>query len=450
MQKFTSIISGGILLTLLSFSIVTTSCGDSSESKEETAAMQDESGIPALLERKGDLAKASEWEKTKSKVAELKERIQQDPKNIKARLQLATIYMSEARVTGNSYYYQATIKILDGVIAIDPNNFEAYTYKASVAMSLHRFADAKQLAEKARSINPENAYVYGVLVDANVELGNYQEAIAMSDKMQVLKPSLEAYSRASYLREIYGDYSGSINAMKLAVQAGAMGSESAEWARVTLGDLQLATGHADSAQMLYETSLAARPNFPNAEMGLAKVWKARKNYDSAIAHTENAIRIVSESGYVSFLGDLYELKGDKEKSAEIRKDVVDLLEDGEKNQLEGTLMKHNGNRELAQAYMNAGEIDKALQFAKNDLELRPANIDANELVAWLYYMKGDYANAKTHAEKMLATNTQNANTLYKAGVIYTKAGDVSKGAVYTQKAKAINNNIDPKIALASK
>lgn len=412
--------------------------------------MQDESGIPALLERKGELAKASEWEKTQSKVAELKDRIKQDPENVKPRLQLATIYMSEARITSNSYYYQATLKILDGVLAIDPDNFEAYTYKASVAMSLHRFADAKQLAEKAKSINPDNAYIYGVLVDANVELGNYQEAITMSDKMQVLKPSLEAYSRASYLREIYGDYPGSINAMKFAVQAGATGSESAEWARVTLGDLQLATGHPDSAQMLYETSLAARPNFPNAEIGLAKVWKARGNYDSAIAHTENAIRIVSEAGYVSFLGDLYELKGNKDKAKEIRNDVIDLLEEGEKTQLEGTLMKHNANRELAQAYMNAGEIDKALQFAKNDLELRPANIDANELVAWLYYMKGDYTNAKMHADKMLVTNTQNANTLYKAGMIYSKAGEASKGSMYTEKAKAVNTNIDPKLALASK
>ena len=44
-------------------------------------------------------------------------------------------------------------------------------------MSQHQFADAKKLAEEAKTINPDNAYVYGVLVDANVELGNYEEAV---------------------------------------------------------------------------------------------------------------------------------------------------------------------------------------------------------------------------------------------------------------------------------
>src|SRR5204863_1062772 len=127
-----------------------------------------------------------------------------------------------------------------------------------------QFAEAKSLAEKAKSINPNNAYVYGVLVDANVELGNYQEAIAMSDKMQSLKPSLESYSRASYLREIFGDYNGAVQAMQMAVKAGVTGSESGEWARVTLGDIYLNMGKLDSAENEYKASLITRPNFPNA------------------------------------------------------------------------------------------------------------------------------------------------------------------------------------------
>jgi tetratricopeptide (TPR) repeat protein len=425
------------------------SCNNSGNNEEETA-LNDTSGIPALLERKGNLANAAEWQKTKDKVAELKARIGQNPQDTKPRLQMAVIYMSEARVTGNPYYYQATIKILDGVLSIDPNNFEAYTYKASVAMSLHRFEDAKQLAEKAKTLNPNNAYVYGVLVDADVELGNYQEAITMSDTMQTLKPSLESYSRASYLREIFGDYKGAIEAMTLAMQAGGPGSESGEWARVTLGDLYLNTGNLDTAEMLYRSSLNLRPDYTNAEMGLAKVEKARKNYDSAIKHTENAIRTISEAPYVAFLGDLYELKGDNKKAEEIRSDVVNLLEEGEKNQLKGSVMPHNGNRELSQAYLAKKDLDKALEYAQNDLKLRPNNIDANELVAWIYYLKEDYTNAKAHADKMLATNTQNANTLYKAGLIYKNAGDAAKGTAMMQKAKSVNKYIEPKVLLAAK
>ncbi len=427
-----------------------TSCNSGqNNSEDKEIAISDNTGIPPLLERKGELAKAEEWEKTKTKVTELREKIAAHPTDVKPRLQIAMIYMSEARITGNSYYHQATVKILDGVISLDPNNFEAYTFKASIAMSLHQFAEAKQLAEKARAINPDNAYVCGVLVDANVELGKYQDAVAMCDKMLQLKPSLEAYSRASYLREIHGDYPGAKQAMILAVQAGVPGKESEEWVRVALGDLYLNTGKLDSAQMEYETALSARPQFPNAEIGLAKVEKARKNYDGAIKHTENAIRIISEAAYVSQLGELYELKGDKEKAKEVKADVVNLLQENEKGQ-DKVVMKHNANRELANAYLAVGNLDKALNYANNDLALRPDNIDANELVAWIDYLKGDYANAKIHADKMLATNTHNANTLYKAGMIYTHAGDASKGDMCMQTARQVNPYIDQRILLAAK
>lgn len=445
--KKISLLIAGVSLAACSFFV--TSCNNNRNSEDKAIAVTDNTGIPPLLERKGDLAKAEEWEKTKSKVAELREKIVAHPNDVKPRIQIAMIYITEARITSNSYYHQASVKILDGVISIDPNNFEAYTFKASIAMSLHQFAEAKQLAEKARSINPDNAYVCGVLVDANVELGKYQDAIAMCDKMLQLKPSLEAYSRASYLREIHGDYPGAKQAMMMAVQAGVPGMESEEWARVALGDLYLNTGNLDSAQTEYETALSVRPQYPNAEIGLAKIEKAKRNYDAAIKHTENAIRIVSQAAYVSQLGELYDLKGDKEKAKEVKTDVVNLLQENEKGQ-DNVVMKHNANRELANAYLAVGDLDKAATYADNDLALRPDNIDANELVAWIDYLKGDYANAKLYADKMLATNTKNANTLYKAGMIYIHAGDVAKGNTCMQVAKQVNPYIDQRILLASK
>lgn len=426
-----------------------TACNNAKSDEQSSLSSTDSLAIPTLAERKGALAKTAEWQKTKDKVAELTKEITNHPTDENLRLKLATIFMQEARITLNPYYYQATWKILDGVLKLNPNNFEAYVYKASVAMSLHNFAQAKELAAKAKSINPSNAYIYGILVDANVELGNYEEAVKMSDSMQSLKPSLESYSRASYLREIYGDYPGAIEAMDMAVNAGATGLESAEWARTTLGDLLLATGKLKEAEDKYKASLIVRPEFPNAEIGLAKVEKARKNYDSAIVHTERAIRIISETAYVSQLGELYDLKGDHKKADEIQADVVRLIEDGEKDQDDKILVKHNGNRELAMAYMHAGDLKKALTYANNDYKLRPNNIDANDLMATIYYKMGDFANARMHADKMFVTNIKNPTMLYKASMIYAKAGDAAKAAQYAAQAKSINPMLDSSTLLAS-
>jgi hypothetical protein len=44
-------------------------------------------------------------------------------------------------------------------------------------MSQHHFADGLDVAHKAQQVNPYNAYVYGLLVDGNVEMGNYDTAV---------------------------------------------------------------------------------------------------------------------------------------------------------------------------------------------------------------------------------------------------------------------------------
>ena len=312
-------------------------------------------------------------------------------------------------------------------------------------MNQHQFKDALAVAQQAIAMNPYNSGVYGALVDANEEMGNYQEAVKDCDKMLQIRPDLRSYSRASYLRQIFGDNRGAIDAMIMAVQAGLPGLEATEWCRVNLGDLYLNTGNIDSASIVFRTSLVYRPDYPAATMGMARVARAMKAYDSSLSCTKRAITIQSEVAYVSFLGDIYELKGDNAKAAEVRKDVINLLEEAEKDQPKDALIKHNVSREMATAYLNNNDLDKAMQYAATDLAMRPDNIDANELIAWIYYLKGDMANAKLHADKMLATNTKNANTLYKAGIIYTHAGDAAKGTAMMQQAKAISPYIDERV-----
>lgn len=405
------------------------------------------SAIPELIERKDTVGKSGEWNTINELYVKYSKAVAANPNDHKSRIKLAEVYMNEARISGaQGYYYNAAIKMLNYVINAKPEDrdilYLALANKAAVLLSLHQFAAAKKVADEALTINTYDAGIYGALVDANVELGNYDEAVKNCDKMLEIRPDLRSYSRASYLRQIYGDNAGAINAMQMAVTAGVPGVESTEWARVTLGDLYLNTGKPDSAQIEYGLANMYRPGYAPALLGLAKVERAEKHYDAAIDTTKSAIRVLSESAYVAFLGDLYELKGDEGKAKEIRTDVLELLEEGEKEQPEEADAKHNANRELATANMHCNKLDDALRYAKQDLEMRPENIDANELTAWLYYLKGDYTNAKLHADKMLKTNTKNAATLYKAGVIYQAAGDAEKGNKLKAEALAINKYLD--------
>ena len=113
-------------------------------------------------------------------------------------------------------------------------------------------------------------------------MGNYQDAVNNADKMISIKPDLSCYSRISYLREIFGDYTGAVAAMKLAVEAGMPGDETTEWTRIQLGHLYENCGFTDSAEYEYRQSLVYRNGYAAAIAGLGHIAFIKKNYQQAI------------------------------------------------------------------------------------------------------------------------------------------------------------------------
>lgn len=438
---------------LLCLSLPLTSCNSNGAGKDET--LVNGVRIPNLLPRKNAADTAGEYMTIHETYDKAVLKIKEDTSDVQAYLNLATAYIIEGRITGNSSYYSnAAIKVLNkalnGEVTTPDQRFEALSLKSTVLLNMHQFKQALDAANEGLALNGYNASIYGALVDANLELGNYDAAVKACDQMLSIRPDLRSYSRASYLRQIYGDNRGAIDAMKMAVDAGVPGVEQTEWARVTLGDLYLNIGNADSASLTYRTALVYRPNYPFALMGMAKVARARKNYDEAITHTKEAIRTLGESSFVAYLADLYELKGDAAQAEKVRKDVVDLLEKGEKEQSENAAVPHNGNRELAMAYLNIRDYDKAQSFAKKDYDMRPNNIDANELMSWIAYLKGDLANAKAYAAKTDITHTRNANLLYKNAMIYAKAGESVRADTTRKLALSISPLIDQRVLNAER
>ncbi len=405
-------------ILLFSAALATATLNSSCKSKaadNKVAAQPTDLTIPPLFERNGELAKATEWQKTKEKVAELNQKIAKQSNDVKSRLQIAVIYIAEARITGeHPYYYPAITKILDGVLALDSRNFEALVYKASVKMSQHQFQEAKQIAEKARAINPDNAYVYGVLVDANVELGNYDEAVKVSDKMQAIKPSLESYSRVSYLREIYGDYPGSIEAMKMAVQAGLPGSEPYCWSKKTLAHLYEKTEKWDDAEIQYQGILAIRPSYAFALEGLARVEKSRKNYLKALDLLKQASDIMPEFSFHEEMADIYVLQGEKQKASDKYTEVLDMLKKDEKS-------GHTVSLEMCRVYTKAGMYDMAIDQATTEFNQRPLNIEVNQALAWANFLKKETEKARDYIKVALKTGSKDPELLKRASLI-EKAG----------------------------
>ena len=371
----------------------------------------------------------AEWLNAKKAMEGFLAAIAQNPKDYKAMLSLTEAYVQEARTTGDyAYYDKAGLELLDKVLKNDPKNFEALTLKALIYLSQHHFADALDVAQQARAINPYNAFIYGELDDANLELGRYDSAVAMADKMVSVRPDLRSYARVSYLREIYGDLPGAISAIKLAVSAGYPGLEQTEWARMILEHLYEITGKLDSAKMACDRALDERPDYPFAIAGLARIEEAKGNYPQAIGYMEKARDMIVEYSFRDVLTDLYRLNNEPAKGDESANYVVDEL-GGNLGDESQSIHGHYADKELAYAYLkiNPPDLDKALKHAITEYDRRPANIDVCEALAWVRYKRGEYKQADTLIDRAMRTHSKNPVLLCQAGLIKIKAGNKDKG-----------------------
>ena len=399
-----------------------------------------------LQERKGPLAKSAEWISIKSSASNLITSIREKPDDSKTALALATIYIQEARITGNySYYNKAAAKYIDDVLAKDQNHFEALTLKALLLVSQHHFAEGLVVAKKARDISPYYAFLHGILIDAYVEMGNYKDAVISAENMISLRPDIRSYSRISYLREIHGDYAGAIEAMKMAVEAGGYGDEPTSWTRIQLARLYENTGDIKNAEMHYTIALDQRPGYPYAIAGLGSIRMAAGHYPKAISLYEQADSLISDYSFKEQLAALYELTGQSEKAENTINAVIDEMKKEVEKGEEEASPGHHADGELANTYLLAHKPGKALEHALKEYNRRPENIEVNETVAWAYYKKGNADKALPYLEAALRTSSKNPTLLCRAGLIYAKKGDNAKAKINLEDGLKNNPNIDPSL-----
>lgn len=395
--------------------------------------------VPSFRERTGSLALTGEWLNTKQVIKSLLAALEANPDDNKSKLKLAQAYIEEARITGDhGYYDNASLELLDDVIKDEPGNFDALCCKATVLLSQHHFSDGLTIAQQALPLNTNSAFIYGLMCDAYVELGKYDDAVKMADKMVSVRPDMRSYSRISYLREIFGDYPGAIAAAKMAVSAGYPGLEQTEFSRIILAHLYESTGKLDSSEYQYRMALNERPDYAFAIAGLGRIEKIKGNYKEAIANFEKAKGMIIEYSFTDELTDLYRLNGEQEKAEKAAQEVIEMLKPGSNEDESSTAHGHYADKELAYAYLKISDSENALKHAKLEYDRRPDNIDINEAMAWANYKNNNFKEANKYINTALKTNSKNPVLLCRAGLIKIKSGEQQKGEEMIRQAFETN------------
>src|SRR5690349_7377712 len=102
--------------------------------------------------------------------------IQRHPRDATAYLRLGDAYIQKARQTGDLSYFTLAEQVLRKSLELAPRNAGAARHLAYVLSSRHQFVEAAEQAQKALDLCPTDSHAYGVLGDAFLELGRYDEA----------------------------------------------------------------------------------------------------------------------------------------------------------------------------------------------------------------------------------------------------------------------------------
>jgi tetratricopeptide (TPR) repeat protein len=358
------------------------------------------------------------------------------PDNAGALDQLAYAYLQRARETADSTFYGSAEGLFQKSLSLRSDDQAALIGLSSVSLSRHDFAKARDFAQRAVDSGPETPAAFGALGDAQMELGQYDEAVVSYQQMVNLRPDLNSYVRVSYAREIHGNIGGAVQAMQLAVEAAGPTGENAAWVRMQLGNLYFNSGRLADADAQYTHSLQAFPGYVHAIAGRARVAAANGNFGRAEDLYDRAVKRMPVVQYVVALGDVYQLDG-KPEEARRQYDLVGAI---------SQLAQANGvNTDLEIALFDADHdlnSTDAVRQAQAVYEAAPS-IPSADVLAWALFKSGDATSARKYIEEALRVGTKDAAIHYHAGLIYKALGNTDAARSDLEKANAVNPHFSP-------
>ncbi len=377
------------------------------------------------------------------------DRLRSDPEDAGAYARLAGYHLQRLRETGNVQYLERALgaahSSLDSVPEV--RNIGGLTALAQAEYAGHQFSAARDDAARLVELDPNKALPYGILADASVELGQYEQAAEAFRQMGARTRSVATETRLARFASLHGDIDVAqqrlFTGIALALNASVPSRETVAWCRWQYGETAFAKGDYQLAEQQYRDALTTFPGYVYALASLGRVRAARGDLGGAIQEYEDAVTRLPDPSFVAALGDLYALTGHDDDAAQ-QYALVETI--GHLSALNGILY----NRQLA------------LFHADHDLQAQEAYADAlheyverrdiygADALAWTALKAGKIAEAQSQIQDAMRLGTQDARLFYHAGMIARAAGDEATSRTYLQRALTLNPQFDPLQALRAR
>lgn len=351
---------------------------------------------------------------TQARIERASAAITADPTNGEAYLQFGVALLQRVRETADPSLYARADEAFADARRLAPDDPLVLVGIGTLQLARHQFAAALKTGKAALAQAPDSSTALGVIVDAQVELGHYADAATTAQRMIDLRPGLTSFARVSYLRELYGDLPGALDAMEQAAAEAGPTPENFAYVSVLVGNLRSLNGDRRGAATAYNDALTAFPGYAPAIAAQGRLAVGEGDLATAIARFSAASDIVPLPEYVIALGEAEEASGD---AAAAKRDF-DLAS------VETRLFKANGvvvDLELALFEADHGDRTDALALARAAYAERHTVRTADAL-AWALYRNGDPKAALERALEALRLGSRDPLLLYHAGMIEAAAG----------------------------
>ena len=343
---------------------------------------------------------------------------------------LGDVLAQVLRDTADEHYYDLAEAAYGYALRLDPKNVDAMTGMAWVTGGRHIFDKSRDWANRSLSLDDTNAAAYGIIGDADVELGDYEAAYTHYQKMMDLKPDLSSWSRGAHLLYLTGDTKKGMWLLEKAIKAGAPFAENTAWCRAKLAMMLFNQGALLPAAQNLEGLLKAGSKNTHVLLAAGRIAAARGDFASA----EKYYRTILESGPNHFaLVELGDVLATTDRKAEAEKCYEQVEE------LDRAQTARAGHSHMAMAKFYA-DHDRKLIEALRMAEARKLTRNVNEAdtLAWVYFKNGDQPHAIEAIKRALSQKTEDAEIHFHAGMIAAKFGDRVSAQNHLQTALNIN------------
>jgi tetratricopeptide (TPR) repeat protein len=329
--------------------------------------------------------------------------------------ELGLALLQRIRETADPSLYPVAQAALDTARGLDPADPLTLVGIGALQLGRHEFAAALATGQAALAIDPDFAPARGVVVDALIELGRYEEGFAEAESLAATSPDLSALARLSYAHELRGDLDGALAAMALAAAAPGLAPENTAFVTSLVGQLERLTGDATAARTAYERALELVPDHAPSIAGLARLAVGDGDLASAAEAFGRAAAIVPLPEHVIALGETLAAAGDRD-GAERQFDLA---------RAEMQLFAASGvvvDLDLALFEADHGDAARALALAEAAWAATPTT-RAADAQAWALHRLGRDDEAARWSAEALRLGSVDPLFRFHAGAIAASLGD---------------------------